>query len=167
MTLHRGLVLAAALLAALSALLLQQRRAVRDEMVVLREAGDSVIVAAGDARLQEAVDQVRLLLERARVNTTTGTEPHIAVSITDGQLALERGSIVLRTVPVHVDAPRGVRTIVSVGARSIVLSDSVSIYADASTPDSEPPRPHSVRLRPADFAAIAPNVRPGLSAFFF
>jgi hypothetical protein len=164
--LRRGLVVAGVLLAAGSAALLQVRRDLRDEISGLRAARDSAQARAGDARLQQTVDRIRLELEGARVRATAGTQPHLALAITDAQLTLERGDIVLRAVPVKATAAPGVRTIARVGEREIVLSDSVRIYAGAAG-DTTPPGPGSVRLSGADFAAVAPNVRAGLTAYFF
>jgi hypothetical protein len=166
MNLRRALIIAGVLLAAGSAALLQVRRDLRDGIAVLRAAGDSAQVKAGDARLQQDVDRIRLELEGARVRATPRTEPHLALAITDAQLTLERGDIVLRTVPVDVAVSPGVRTIASVGEREIVLSDSVRIYA-AVAGDTTPPSPGSVRLSAADFAVVAPNVRVGLTAYIY
>lgn len=165
--LRRALVVAAVILAIASALLLQARRDTREEIAALTVASDSAQVAAGDARLQQEVDRIRLDLERARVRATTKTEPHLALAITDGQLSLERGDIVLRTIPVEASVPRGVRTIASVGANGIVLSDSIRMRPAASPADTSPPEPGIVRLRAADFAAILPNVKPGLTVYVF
>lgn len=163
---RRVLIVTAIVLAAASAALLQTRRDLRDDVAELRAATDSTRVRAADARLQQAVDRIRLELEQARVRATARTEPHLALAITDGQLTLERGEVVLRSVPVEVAAAPGVRTITSVGEREIVLSDSVRIYARAAG-DSLPTAPGTVRLSASDFAAIAPNVRVGLTTYFY
>lgn len=166
MNVQRAFVVAAAVLAVGSAALLQVRRDLREEIGVLSLASDTAQVRAGDARLQQEVDRIRLELERARVRATPQTEPHLALAITDGLLTLERGDIVLRSVQADVTASRGVRTIVEVGAREIVLSDSVRIYVGIAG-DTTPPEPRSVRLRATDFTAVVPNVRAGHTVYFF
>lgn len=166
MNLQRSFVLSAAVLAVGSAVLLQVRRDTREEIEELTLASDTAQVRAGDARLQQEVDRIRLELERARVRATPRTEPHLALAITDGLLTLERGDIVLRSVQADVTASRGVRTIAEVRAREIVLSDSVRIYAGVAG-DTTPPLPRSVRLRASDFLAVVPNIRAGLTVYFF
>lgn len=163
----RALVVAATVLAVGSAALLQARRDLRDDIDRLGAAADSARRGADDAMLQQEVDRIRLQLERARVRPSRGTEPHLALAITDGQLTLERGDVLLRTVRADVAVGRGLRTIASVTPDEIVLSDSARIYASAAAGDSSPPRPRSVRVRPADFAAVAPNVRAGHRVFVF
>jgi hypothetical protein len=163
----RALAVAAALLAVGSAALLQIRRDLGDEVAVLAAASDSAQAAASDARLQQEVDRIRFQLEQARVGAGRGTEPHLALAITDGLLTLERGDVQLRAVRADVAVPRGVRTVARVTGDEIVLSDSARIYASAAAGDSSPPRPRSVRVRPADFAAVAPNVRAGHLIYVF
>ena len=168
----------AAVLAAASAVLLQQRHVLLVETTRLQKAHDSLTVAAADARLQQEVDGIRLALERSRQRATGKTEPHLAVAITDGLLTLERGDIVLRSALVTADVTRGVRRIARVDGAGIVLDDSTRIYGETAAvpgtpgtpgapPVPPPVPPNSVRLSRSDFEAVLPNVRPGLTVYFF
>ena len=157
------LFIAAAMFAAISAIMLQARRDVKSEIGVLTTASDSARVAARDAELLEEIGHIRLQMERARAIPSAKAELHLALAITDQRLMLERGDAVLREVPVESEIARGVRTIVSVGARAVLLSDSVVIRPSTSADTA--PIPRSVRLRPADYAAVLPNLKVGNTVY--
>lgn len=160
-----ALVLIALGLAAGSLALLSHRRAVAAELASLRAAHDSATVATEDARLAAEVDRIRVQLERARGVTARTADPHLALSIGDGLLTLERGEIVLRATTVTAAVPRGVRVIEAVEDRAITLADGIRLEREPA--DSTPPPAGIIRIPRADFDAIRPNVRPGLMAYFF
>ena len=161
------LVALAILLALVSTSLLERRRNLRDEVDGLTRTRAATAVATGDARLAAEVDRIRLALERAR-NAPERTAPtHLALSISDGLLSLERGDVVLRSATVAPDVPRGVRVIERVDATAIVLAGGIQLRPATARDDTAKPPAGTVRLTRADFEAIRPNVRPGLSAFFF
>lgn len=162
------LILAAAVLALVSGLLLEYRRDLRAEQALLVAARSAADSAAEDAVLQAEVDRVRVQLERARVRVEgTLADPHLAISLTDGVLTLERADIVLRRAAITADVPIGVHAIVEVGPKAILLADSIRIEPGTDSAGSANVAPRSVRMSRADFAAILPNVRPGLLAFLF
>lgn len=153
-------------LAAGSAALLSHRRAIAAELITLRSARDSAVAATEDARLAAEVDRIRVQLERARGLTARTADPHLALSIGDGNLTLERGEIVLRATTVTAEVPRGVRTIETVDDRAITLTGGIRLERE-SAGATPPTPPLTIRVARADFDAIRPNVRPGLMAYFF
>lgn len=169
---YRALILiAAGMFMAISAIMLQARRDVRSEIAALAVASDSAQLMARDAELLEEIDHIRLQLERARGIHSAQAALHLSLAITDQRLMLERGDVLLREVPVESGIARGVRTIISVGARAVVLSDSAVIRASTSA-DAAPvtaadsaAHARSVRLRPTDYAALLPNLKVGSAVY--
>ena len=145
--------------------LLQRRRALSSEIGKVTSAQASTIEATGDARLTAAVDRIRVALERARSTPASTAEPHLALS--DGLLTLERGDIVFRSSTVAADVPRGTHLIERVDAAAIVLVGGIVLRPVTSLADTLPPAAGTVRIPRVDFDAIRPNLRPGLTAFFF
>lgn len=152
-------------LAAGSAALFSQRRAMTTELAALRSARDSAAIATEDARLTAEVDRIRVQLERARGVTARTADPHLALSLGDGILTLERGEIVLRAATVSAEVPRGVRAIETVEERVITLAGGIRLEREATDATEAPLL--TIRVPRADFDAIRPNVRPGLMAYFF
>lgn len=160
-----ALILLTLALGAGSAALFSHRRTVATELALLRTARDSAAAAAEDARLAAEVDRIRVQLERARGLTARTADPHLALSLGDGSLTLERGEIVLRATTVTADVPRGVHAIEAVEDRVITLAGGIRLERDAA--DTTPTPALTIRVPRADFDAIRPNVRPGLMAYFF
>ena len=167
MTPRAVLITLSIMLALLSAALLQQRVALRSEIGKLTHARASAIEATADARLTAEVDRIRVALERARSAPARTAEPHLALALSDSLLTLERGDIVLRSSRVAADVPRGTFLIERVDAAAIVLAGGIVLRPVTSVADTLPPAAGVVRVPPADFYAIRPNVRAGLAAYFF
>lgn len=167
MTVRNGFIIAGAVLAVASAILLEQRRSLRADEVTLTAAIAAADSIAIDARLRADVNRVLVQLERSRVRSTPQTEPHLAISLTDSLLTLERGDIVLRTARIVAAVPRGVHAVLEVGPKGILLADSIRIVPDAGGLDTTSVPAGTVRLRRADYNAVLPNVRPGLIAYLY
>ena len=70
----------------------------------------------------------------------------------------------------HVAAPRGQRTVASIGPWSITLNGGTTIYADSTTDSlgtSASVTPGNVRITAPDLQAILPNVQAGMSVYFY
>ncbi len=149
-----------------SVVLLGQRRAMRHEIGSMIVARAEAVDSTADAVLLAEVDRVRFALERARGEPARDAEAHLALSLSDGVMTLERGDIVFRTTTVSGEVPRGVHTIESVEDRRIVLSGGIALRP-AIAADSGSPPSRELRVPSADFHAMRPNLKPGQSAFFF
>jgi len=114
----------------------------------------SEVQALGDARTREAVmraateeatarERVRLALARARAVPFDSAPPHLALALADGRLTLERGTVVLRTMPLVARGPAGVWTVSASDSTGIRIGD-------------EP-----LDLPAADRVALALVLRPG------
>lgn len=160
------LVVAVGALAIASAGLLARRRALQDELIVLRASSDSAVEAAADARLAAEVDRIRLALEAARSEDAQRAPAHLALILGEGLLTLERGDIVFRSATVVADVPRGIHAIERIEPRLIALAGGLRITPAAPT-DSGPPASGTIRVPRADFDAIRPNLLPGQMAYFF
>ncbi len=149
-----------------SVVLFGHRRAMRQEIGSMVVARAEAVDSTADAVLLAEVDRVRFALERARGEPARDAHAHLALSLSDGVMTLERGDIVFRTTTVTGEVPRGVHTIEIVEDRRIVLSDGIALRP-AIAADSGAPPSRELRIPSADFYAIRPNLKPGQSAFFF
>jgi hypothetical protein len=149
-----------------SVVLFGHRREVRQEIGTMVAARADAVDGTADAILLAEVDRVRLALEQARGEPARDAEAHLALSLSDGVMTLERGDIVFRTTTVTGEVPRGVHTVEAVEERRIVLSDGIALRPSMAADSSAPPS-RELRIPSADFHAIRPNLKPGQSAFFF
>src|SRR6185437_14417745 len=110
---------------------------------------------------------------------------HLSVAVDRGEMSLEREGVPLRVMPVRVGpdavvgrgrsavpvaAPRGQRTVASIGPWAITLDGGTLIYADSgrdALSDGAGVTPGNVRVAATDFEAIMPDVKPGMSVYFF
>jgi hypothetical protein len=160
-----ALLLITVVLAAVSAAMLTQRRNLRAELVALADARDTAVIGAANARLAAEVDRIRLALEQARALPARNADAHLALSIGDGHLTLERGTIILRSTTVAADVPRGIHPIDSISDRAIVLAGAIRLVRDPGDTTVAPPG--TIRIPRVDFDAIRPNVKTGFMAYFF
>ncbi len=167
MTVRNGVIIGSAVLLVVSAVLLEQRRSLNAGQETLTAAIAAAESTSIDARLRTDMNRVRVQLERSRVRSVPGTEPHLAISLTDSLLTLERGDVVLRSARMVSAVPRGVHAVLEVGPGAILLADSIRIEPDAGREDTSIVAAGTVRLRRADFLAVLPNVRPGMTAYIF
>ena len=142
-----------------------RRRALHAEIVAIGVAREAATALAGDARLITEVERIRFALEQARSQPAKSADAHLALVLTDGQLTLERGDIVFRTVTVQAEVARGVHLVEQVEERLITLSGGVRLLPVAT--DSSAPARGEIRVPRADFLAIRPNLKPGQMAYFF
>lgn len=149
-----------------SVVLLGQRRAMRQEIGAMVVARAGAVDSTADAVLLAEVDRVRFALERARAAPARDAEAHLALSLSDGVMTLERGDIVFRTTIVTGEVPRGVHTVETVEERRIVLTGGIALRP-ATAADSSAPPSRELRIPSADFYAMRPNLKPGQPAFFF
>ena len=149
-----------------SVVLLGQRRAMRQEIGSMVVARAEAVDSTAEAALLAAVDRVRFALEQARAESARDAEAHLALSLSDGVMTLERGDIVFRTTTVTGEVPRGVHAVETVEERRIVLTGGIALRP-ATAADSSAPPSRELRIPSADFHAIRPNLKPGQAAFFF
>lgn len=148
-----------------SAALLEHRRSLREQLADMEIARAEAVEETADAVLAAEVDRIRFALEGARSQPARTADAHLALALSDGVLTLERGDIVFRTATVQADVPRGVHVIERVEERLIALVGGITIRPGVA--DSAAVGSGEIRVPRADFDAIRPNLRPGLSAFFF
>lgn len=153
---------------------LLRRQAMADERLHLTVAVDS-------ARLTLERDGVVLRAARVRVGEerVVGTPPDtVRLSPPRGQRTVERvlGAEDAWEVPAWVYAERGLMVPAeralpgALGEHAVILSGGVVLYAvPAAGPlaDSAYTLPGSVRLPAGDLRAIAPNLAPGTSVYFY
>lgn len=71
---------------------------------------------------------------------------------------------------VRIAAPRGMRTVAALDAWTVTLDGGTTIYAKPgsdSLDDSAGVTAGNVRARATDLQAILPNLKPGLSVYFY
>jgi hypothetical protein len=151
----------------------------------LRHAMSAVERRRADYVFAANKNHFRIMLVLIRRQAEGDRELHLSVALDRGEMYLERDGIRLRAMPVrvgpeavvgqgpsaaHVAAPRGQRTVASVGPWSITLNGGTTIYADSATDSlssSAKVTPGNVRIPPTDLQAILPNVQPGMSVYFY
>lgn len=144
---------------------LAQRRALRAEVAALGAAREAATALASDARLIAEVERIRFALEQARSQPAKNADAHLALTLSDGLLTLERGDIVFRTATVQTEVARGVRVVELVEERLVTLSGGIRMLPASA--DSSALAPGEIRVPRADFLAIRPNIKPGQRAYFF
>jgi hypothetical protein len=130
-------------------------------------------------------DHFRLMVELIRRQAEGDRELHLSVAIDRGEMSLEREGVPLRVMPIRVGpdavvgrgpgavpvaAPRGQRTVASIGSWSITLDGGTQIYADSGhdvLSDGAGVTPGNVRVQATDLQAILPDVKPGMSVYFY
>lgn len=165
--------------------LVYKREQYEREVVVLRQAMSTVERHRADFAFAANKNHFRIMLELIRRQAEGDRALHLSVALDRGEMYLEREGVRLRDIPVrvgpeavighgstavHVAAPRGQRTIASVGPWSITLDGGTTIYADSGTDSltaASTVTPGNVRVPATDLQAILPNVQPGMSVYFY
>jgi hypothetical protein len=130
-------------------------------------------------------DKLRVMVELIRRQAGGDRDLHLSVAVDRGEMYLEREGVRLRQMPIAVGpeqmvggpssqvpvaSPRGARTVTAVAPWALSLSGGMMIYADSADEhkaDSAGPTPGNVRLQARDFAAILPDVKPGMTVYFY
>jgi hypothetical protein len=177
--------LALAALVTVDGWLAHKRVEYADEVTRLRQAMTGVERQRADVVFAANKDKVRVMVELARRQAGIDRDLHLSVAVDSGQMYLEREGVVLRTMPIRVGpeqvvgtppdtarvaAPRGMRTVSSVADWSVTLDGGASIYATPGSDvldDSLAVTPGDVRARATDLQAILPNLKPGMSVYFY
>jgi hypothetical protein len=112
-------------------------------------------------------------------------ELHLSILVSRGEMSLEREGIQLRRMPVrigpeadigdpghtiHIVAPRGERTVTAVSPWRVALDGGSAIYADSTRDvlaDTSAATPGNVRVGATDLGAILPDIKPGMSVYFY
>jgi hypothetical protein len=155
------------------------------EAARLRDAMTGVERQRADVVFAANKDKVRVIVELARRQAEGDRDLHLSVAVDSGEMFLEREGALLREMPVRVGpeqlvgtrsdtvrvaAPRGMRTVSSVDVWSVTLDGGTTIYAKpgSDTLDDETPvTAGNVRARATDLQAIVPNLKPGMSVYFY
>jgi hypothetical protein len=155
------------------------------EVERLRHAMSAVERRRADYAFAANKNHYRIMLVLLRRQAEGDRALHLSVALDRGEMYLERDGIRLRAMPVrvgpeavvghgpnavHVAAPRGQRTVASLGPWSITLNGGTTIYADSTTDSlgtSASVTPGNVRIPATDLQAILPNVQPGMSVYFY
>ena len=150
----------------------------RQSMTGVERQRADVVFAANKGKLQ-------VMVELARRQAGGDRDLHLSVSVDSGTMFLEREGAVLRQMPVRVGpeqfvgtppdtvriaAPRGMRTVAALDAWTVTLDGGTTIYAKPgsdSLDDSAGVTAGNVRARATDLQAILPNLKPGLSVYFY
>jgi len=172
-------------LAAGDSWLTYKRQEYERETVRLREAMSTVERQRADLAYAANKNHYRIMIQLIRRQAEGDQALHLSVAVDRREMYLEQEGIRLRSMPVrvgpdtvvgqgpgavHVAPPRGQRTIASVGPWSITLDGGTTIYADSGVDvlsDGAGVTPGNVRIRSTDFQIILPNVKPGMSAYFY
>jgi hypothetical protein len=151
----------------------------------LRHAMSAVERRRADYAFAANKNHFRIMLVLIRRQAEGDRALHLSVALDRGEMYLERDGIRLRAMPVHVGpeaiagrgpdavhvaAPRGQRTVASIGPWSITLNGGTTIYADSTTDSlgtSASVTPGNVRITAPDLQAILPNVQAGMSVYFY
>ncbi len=180
-----GLIVAIGALAGGDAWLVYKRQQYEREVERLRQAMSAVERRRADYAFAANKNHYRIMIQLIRLQAEGDQALHLSVALDRGEMYLEREGIRLRSMPfrvgpdtvvghgpnaVHVAAPRGQRTIASVGPWSIALDGGTTIYADSGIDVlSSGPRvtPGNVRIPATDLQAVLPNVKPGMNVYFY
>jgi len=165
--------------------LVRKRTEYGEEATRLRLAMSGVERQRADVVFAANKDKVRVIVELARRQAEGDRDLHLSVAVDSGEMFLEREGALLREMPVRVGAeqlvgtppdtvrvaaPRGMRTVSSVDAWSATLDGGTTIYAKPGTDsldDSTAVTAGNVRARATDLQAILPNLKPGMSVYFY
>jgi hypothetical protein len=128
-------------------------------------------------------DKLRMALELAKHQAQWDTKLHLSIAADSGHMYLERDGALLRDMrvtiaPEHLPSvkrdstaiatPRGQRTIVEVDTDDtlqLLLNGGTRIYASDDT--LSPVTPGDVRANIIDLKAVMPNIRAGMSVYFY
>jgi len=165
--------------------LVYKRAEYEHEVERLRHGMSTVERRRADFVFAANKNHLRIMVELIRRQAEGDRALHLSVAVDRGEMYLEREGIRLREMPVrvgpeavvgqgpnavHVAAPRGQRTIASLGPWSITLDGGTTIYADSGRdalggPDGV--TPGNVRIPATDLQAILPDVKPGMTVYFY
>jgi hypothetical protein len=180
-----GFWLALVALAAADGWLAYKGREYGAEAARLRLAMTGVERQRADVVFAANKDKVRVIVELARRQAEGDRDLHLSVSVDSGEMFLEREGALLREMPVRVGgeelagtpldtmrvaAPRGMRTVSSEDSTSVTLDGGTTIYAVPGSDDlsdSAGVTAGNVRARATDLQAILPNLKPGMSVYFY
>lgn len=155
------------------------------EAARLRHAMTGVERQRADVVFAANKDKVRVIVELARRQAEGDRDLHLSVAVDSGAMYLEREGALLREMPVRVGgeqmagtppdtvrvaAPRGMRTVSSADSTSVTLDGGTTIYAVPGSDDlsdSAGVTAGNVRARATDLQAILPNLKPGMSVYFY
>lgn len=155
------------------------------EAARLRHAMTGVERQRADVVFAANKDKVRVIVELARRQAEGDRDLHLSVAVDSGEMHLEREGALLREMPVRVGgeqlagtppdtvrvaAPRGMRTVSSADSTSVTLDGGTTIYAVPGSDDlsdSAGVTAGNVRARATDLQAILPNLKPGMSVYFY
>lgn len=188
-TAYPGLIMAfwVALIALLASdgWLVYKGREYGEEAARLRQAMTGVERQRADVVFAANKDKVRVIVELARRQAEGDRDLHLSVAVDSGEMFLEREGALLREMPVRVGgeqlagtppdtvriaAPRGMRTVSSLDSVSVTLDGGTTIYAVPGSDelnDSAGVTAGNVRARATDLQAILPNLKPGMSVYFY
>jgi hypothetical protein len=180
-----GLCLAIMGLAGGDGWLVYKRGEYEREVTRLRQGMTGVERRRADVVFAANKDHFRIMVELIRRQAEGDRALHLSVAVDRGEMYLEREGVRLRQMSVrvgpdsvvgqgakavHVAAPRGQRTVAGVAAWSITLDGGTTIYADSGRDvltDRAGVTPGNVRIPATDMEAILPDVKPGMSVYFF
>jgi len=180
-----GLIVAIGALAGGDVWLVYKRQQYEREVERLRAAMSAVERRRADFAFAANKNHYRVMIQLIRLQAEGDQALHLSVAFDRSEMYLEREGIRLRSMPfrvgpdtvigqganaVHVAAPRGQRTIASVGPWSITLDGGTTIYADSGVDvlsAGARVTPGNVRIPAIDLQAVLPNVKPGMSVYFY
>jgi hypothetical protein len=180
-----GFWLALVALAVADGWLVYKGREYSEEAARLRHAMTGVERQRADVVFAANKDKVRVIVELARRQAEGDRDLHLSVAVDSGAMYLEREGALLRQMPVRVGgeqlagtppdtvrvaAPRGMRTVSSADSTSVTLDGGTTIYAVPGSDDlsdSAGVTAGNVRARATDLQAILPNLKPGMSVYFY
>jgi hypothetical protein len=155
------------------------------EVERLRHGMSTVERRRADFAFAANKNHFRIMVELIRRQSEGDRALHLSVAVDRGEMYLEREGIRLRQMPlrvgpdavvgqgpnaVHVAAPRGQRTVSSAGPWSITLDGGTTIYADSgrdTLTGAVGVTPGNVLITATDMQAILPDVKPGMTVYFF
>lgn len=165
--------------------LVYKRREYAEEATRLRLGMTGVERQRADVVFAANKNKLQVMVELARRQAGGDRDLHLSVSIDSGVMYLEREGAVLRQMPVRVGpeqlvgtppdtvriaAPRGMRTVAAADSLSVTLDGGTTIYAKPGSDaldDSTGVTAGNVRARATDLQAILPNMKPGMSVYFY
>lgn len=177
--------LTAAALIAADAWLVYKRDDYRREVARLRHGMTAVERERADYVFAANKDKVRVMYALIQRQAAGDRALHSSVAVDRGEMYLETDGVRLREMPivvgpeqligspsrqVPVATPRGQRTVTGIGKSAVTLNGGTMIYADSGQNDltgSAVSSPGNVRIRDSDLQAIIPNVKPGMTVYFF
>lgn len=165
--------------------LIYKRTEYAEEASRLRQSMSGVERQRADVVFAANKDKLQVMVELARRQAGGDRDLHLSVSVDSGTMFLQREGAVLRQMPVRVGpeqlvgaapdtvrvaAPRGMRTVAALDAWSVTLDGGTTIYAKPgldALDDSSGVTAGNVRARATDLQAILPNLKPGMSVYFY